>query len=912
MHSHLHHRFLLIALICSILVISFGLRSFTASATAPNHLFVPLIRSPGTPVVLPQGEPWSDPATWGGSLPAAGAAVIIPAGKTVLLDVSPPALRSLQIDGTLIFANQDLALTADWIMLHGTGRLRIGDPAAPFQHQATITLTGANRDENVMGMGTRGIMLMGGALELYGAAPEQPWTQLAAHADAGATSLTLRDAVDWQAGDQIVVAPTDYYGVAETEQLELRSADGTTLDLASPLGAFRWGLLQYVNAEGVTLEPTDTVTDLVLDQRAEVGNLTRRIVIQGVDDPLWRDHGFGAHIMAMAGSALALDGVELRRVGQAGIAGRYPIHWHMLSYDTSGAELGDATGQFVANSTIWDSANRCITVHATNGITLRNNICYDIAGHAIFLEDAVERRNLIEGNLVLKVRRPANPLIGSDRGEFRRGPSGFWITNPDNTLRGNVAADAEGNGFWLAFPERPLGPSSAVNLRPTNMAFGVFSHNVAHSNRDPGINLDHAPFDDTGNTREIKYTPTSDAGPDRYAQNRIRFTLSDVTIYKNRSQGFWNRVSWPTYERFVSADNVGMFFAGAGDDGKIINSLIIGTSLNNATPYPSRPGDWDYQAPAAAASYHSTFDIADNVIVNFPVDAATITRASGAFATNDYYTRAVDKGLIRNFNNRLINSDGGMRVISPNLNDPVGNAALAGALWDPHGYWGPAGNYWVYDIPFLTAERTCTPVAPVGQNGQSCAGPYYGVGGFIVDGSERFQPRMPIEVTRLDAQDNPIDVWAIEEGSGNGRNSLGIMPWMRHFAAVPGGRYVLRFRDATTTLPDPSDVTLSISNAYRADDSLIIGISYSGSANAQGYLTTHNTAQIGSLHRRELVAVNSYSELVGTSMDSIWQDRANNLVWVRISGGLPSPGEANWAPNSDAELYRHMTLRIYQ
>src|SRR5215469_13778529 len=50
-----------------------------------------------------QGMKWSNPVTWNGHLPAAGGDVTIPAGKTVLLDVSPPALKSLTIQGTLIF-----------------------------------------------------------------------------------------------------------------------------------------------------------------------------------------------------------------------------------------------------------------------------------------------------------------------------------------------------------------------------------------------------------------------------------------------------------------------------------------------------------------------------------------------------------------------------------------------------------------------------------------------------------------------------------------------------------------------------------------------------------------------------------------------------------------------------------------
>ena len=48
----------------------------------------------------------------------------------VVLDVSPPELRSLTIDGKLSFANnRDLELTTEWIMLHG--ELEIGSETRP-------------------------------------------------------------------------------------------------------------------------------------------------------------------------------------------------------------------------------------------------------------------------------------------------------------------------------------------------------------------------------------------------------------------------------------------------------------------------------------------------------------------------------------------------------------------------------------------------------------------------------------------------------------------------------------------------------------------------------------------------------------------------------------------------------------
>ena len=53
-----------------------------------------------------KGTRWSDPATWPDrKVPGKGDAVTIAKDMNVVLDVSPPALRSLTIDGKLSFAN---------------------------------------------------------------------------------------------------------------------------------------------------------------------------------------------------------------------------------------------------------------------------------------------------------------------------------------------------------------------------------------------------------------------------------------------------------------------------------------------------------------------------------------------------------------------------------------------------------------------------------------------------------------------------------------------------------------------------------------------------------------------------------------------------------------------------------------
>jgi G8 domain len=54
---------------------------------------------------------------------------VIPEGRTLLLDMSPPALANVTIAGALVFDEADLDLTVGWII--GRGTLRVGTAAAP-------------------------------------------------------------------------------------------------------------------------------------------------------------------------------------------------------------------------------------------------------------------------------------------------------------------------------------------------------------------------------------------------------------------------------------------------------------------------------------------------------------------------------------------------------------------------------------------------------------------------------------------------------------------------------------------------------------------------------------------------------------------------------------------------------------
>src|SRR5215469_14798233 len=145
---------------------------------------------------------WSDGATWPDrKVPAKDAVVTIEKGMNVVLDVSPPPLHGLKINGKLSFADKkDLELTTEWIMVHG--ELEIGTEARPHTRNATITLTDNVKDEDMSGMGgtndrsDRGIMMMGGTLNLHGNRTNS-WTKLSKTAEAGSNSIEVLNASGW-------------------------------------------------------------------------------------------------------------------------------------------------------------------------------------------------------------------------------------------------------------------------------------------------------------------------------------------------------------------------------------------------------------------------------------------------------------------------------------------------------------------------------------------------------------------------------------------------------------------------------------------------------------------------------------------------------------------------------------------
>jgi cell migration-inducing and hyaluronan-binding protein len=527
---------------------------------------------------------WSDPATWPNSkVPAAGDKVTIGRDKDVILDVSPPALGGLSIDGKLSFSDDtDLELTTEWIMLHG--ELAIGSEAVPHTHKATITLTDEVKGEDVMaGMGDRGIMLSGGTLNLHGDRTNA-WTKLAGTAEAGATSIEVLDASGWRVGDEIVLASTDY-DPRQAERRTIAAISGNTITLDQKLDNMHFGKITF----GV-------------DERGEVGLLTRNIKVQASEDAA--QSFFGGHIMAMPSSKVYVSGVELNRMGQNLTLARYPIHWHLV---------GDGKGQYIKNAAIHDTFNRCVTVHGTNDLQIENNVTYNTVGHCFFMEDAIEHGNQFIHNLAIQTKchtslpcDPTNlaPFKTADGTNFKtegqdsknvlipsdNTASSFWITNPGNIYRDNVAAGSDAIGYWFAFPEHPTGQFEGTEISkatwPRRTALGEFKGNTAHSNFD-GFMLDRGPQPD-GHFRTGSHVAMAD--PADANSKQLETVFEDFTAYKNRNGGIWARGEMHTFKNLKLADNaIGYTHATALSGrspftSRVIDSLFVGETENVGNP----------------------------------------------------------------------------------------------------------------------------------------------------------------------------------------------------------------------------------------------------------------------------------------------------------------------------------------
>jgi len=97
---------------------------------------------------------------------------------------------------------------------------------------------------------------------------------------------------------------------------------------------------------------------------------------------------------------------------------------------------------YVKGISVHHSNSRLVTLHGVRFISVTDSVGYEIFGHAYFIEDGSETKNVIDGNIMINTRMiwtlSANDVTAAS----------YWVTHPDNIVRNNAAAGGQWYGFW--------------------------------------------------------------------------------------------------------------------------------------------------------------------------------------------------------------------------------------------------------------------------------------------------------------------------------------------------------------------------------------------------------------------------------------------------------------------------------
>src|SRR5215213_2445696 len=171
---------------------------------------VPYFCASPTATAMADG-PWSSPGTWSNrAIPAAGAKVLIPAGRQVTYDVvGGDTVQCVEVRGRMAFdTERNTRLKVATIVVMEDGVLEVGTEQHPIAAGVRAEIQIADRPfDSTLDPGQVGNGIVGlGRIRMHGAIKTPTFARLAADARAAQTTLTLERPVQgWAVGDRIVV-----------------------------------------------------------------------------------------------------------------------------------------------------------------------------------------------------------------------------------------------------------------------------------------------------------------------------------------------------------------------------------------------------------------------------------------------------------------------------------------------------------------------------------------------------------------------------------------------------------------------------------------------------------------------------------------------------------------------------------
>ena len=255
---------------------------------------------------------WSEESTWGGETPPSdGQSVHIPTGMNVLYDIPPeesPLLQLVTIEGSLVFADDfDQTFDAYYVFIR-KGKFTIGTEDNPRVNKLELTMHGDRwNTPEIPTYGNKVIAVREGEIDIHGTERSVVWTVLTATAQPGATTIEVEDAGDMVAGDDIVLASSDF-DMNQAEVRTIADVSGNTIMLTEALSNRHFGEIETYG------DGSEEV-----DMRCEVGLLTRNIKIHGSGSYHSNPERHGAHIFVFSpGDETSVGRIENLELFNAG------------------------------------------------------------------------------------------------------------------------------------------------------------------------------------------------------------------------------------------------------------------------------------------------------------------------------------------------------------------------------------------------------------------------------------------------------------------------------------------------------------------------------------------------------------------------------------------------------------------
>jgi hypothetical protein len=402
---------------------------------------------------------WGDAKTWDkGSVPGAGARVVIPAGRTVTVagQHDKERVHSVRVNGTLRFdPRADTSLKVITLVENVKGTIEIGTEKERIQANKTARLILGDRGARDAAQRKRdpydlsGGLLAHGRVRLCGAEYTSHATPTAVPRK-GDTRVTFATAPrGWKVGDTLLFPGLDRQhashdrgfdpwtghqmplGQHQDEERIIRSlaADSKAVTLDRPLTYQHGDIYGYATA-------------------VPVGNLSRNVIVESEDS---KDVSRRGHVMFMHTQDIVLDSVLFRELGRTNVEGeltsprvqggkleegtdantigRYAVHFHIRWGATYKQQ------PFVVRNCAVDGSPKLGVVNHGGYGLVDDNVSYRIRGSHFFTENGSEIGRF-KGNLAVR----SNGTDGDDDGQPV--PGKYAYNHPLNIGHG-------GHGVWL-------------------------------------------------------------------------------------------------------------------------------------------------------------------------------------------------------------------------------------------------------------------------------------------------------------------------------------------------------------------------------------------------------------------------------------------------------------------------------